>query len=1740
MRLIFAVVSLMAVAAFALHGEQQRSHGVESREVQKFRSGQEYRYQLDTQISSGFATVSDQHAMTRLQAQVFLQFQSERSVAMRMEDIIMGTLNRDVQEPEKVQPMEMFKKVQAEDKHLELLSMPVQFDYVEGIIENIRFHQDDKSWSKNIKRSVLNMLQANLKKRTGLVNLEAIEKEYQDQENMPASENKMFTLPEMTLEGECQITYSINKMSPHNKYNRYSEDNEEDVRMFNVTKSVDFKRCKKIADIRFGPKIEKSCDKCNVEKFEERKLDRTTVIRQVFIGTPENFGLQKVEMVSHYMFKMINAEEQRPMRTIVAGELTYVEAQEARQSRKTETQNMGKEEKLIYSIEWDTEEKRFYMYGDEEFPTYSPFKVVSNKVNQIEKLISKLVNLWSDKVNGIESEATVTFTRIVELTRMCTVEELKQVYSKISRGSEKLSETEQIKAEDIFTDAMSQAGTRNTIQVLVEKILRNEIESTRAVRAITNLKGVPAPSEKQVEILLRLCNSEVAARSQPLKQTCWLTTGAIVGELCNKEITREDGFERNMPKPICHREQKQKFVKAIMDSFRKTDTRYEKILALKALGNAGLDESTMEIEKIIRDIREDPMVRMQAIDSLRRLRAQMPKRIQRILMPVFQNVRERPEIRMAAVSMILSTIPEKQMLDQIGYTLLKEPSRQVKSYVYTAMKHLSTSPVEMEKKLSKHLQALLNLADISEETEKELIRGSRFYRIPFYSQKNQEGLLAELESMVGPDNYLPKQLSARFDALFSGILEKNGMELRLNQENLENWYHKIYESMIEQYSYGSRKQSELRANRRSNQQGSGSSSEEDQERVNSMYSSLNIKKRNRDQFWKVDSDDTTGVEPYGMLSFRYADVDYAILPLEEEILPESVKRIIVSGEKPTMRDFEDLVKVFQGKHFRLQAAFHLLESSVKIPTSMGMPVRMIHLLPVLASVDGHIKAKLSGSEVTIDTNVHPLLTATHLKRVEVWCPIVMTGAETSQTVELNLPMNSILKIESESKKAATWTIKVPETKTQLFGFHSLPHTFVAEQDRTTQLPRMAMVKRIENQRLQYQQRSIDTTYGAQSLGLPLKISGDVHMPRDITSYKKIINTLLTSENHIHAVFVPKSESPKEIVLAIDGQAFIPHSESSTYHRQLKGFYGKAKFDDEYERHFEESDEQEDDESRLNSFLDNYEPRKMYKHQARIQLKTVGGSIERFGKLEVEAACDERVKYCNAKMALKRSPLHEEDREWEMNTKIQTLYPEYVSDIQELSSQNMKQKKFVAQIESEWGSDRKQSINVHINGEQFQPKQWIQKMSSLSRQGDYKSEEQMKLKIAFLNKFDISAEYKIQPWTQNMFNQYFTGLKAWEFWSTQVQPQHGRDGYVLATLVIDPITHEHVNMTVKTPSERVLIDSIRLPGKFKPFELVRQSGSSSSRANSFMDVVRSYSSSARPECKVDGRQIQTFDEVTVKAPLTKCYSVLAKDCSSQTPRFAVLMKKLSGEDKKIKVITGKQIIEVQPDNKGKLIVKINGDRVEDQQELLDYGIECNGNMIHIDTRDVTVRFNGQKAWIKLAQTHKNTQCGLCGHYNDDSEDVFRMANNENTQDMKEFHRSYSVMDDECREDFEETHRRERYERMNMDDEYQYQQDRQQDREQENKENQKPFEKTDVVEYNQKVCFSQKPVKECPRGTQASEEKEQKTKYICLQRSSSEARQLLREARRNPKAILELPEQNPSYTETMQIPVRCQGF
>ena len=100
MKLLFAVVSLWAVAVFALQGERARYRfsEVDERDVEPFRSGQTYKYRLDSQISSGMASVSEQHAVTRLQAEALFHFQSERLVSLKLNDVIVGTTNQEVRE----------------------------------------------------------------------------------------------------------------------------------------------------------------------------------------------------------------------------------------------------------------------------------------------------------------------------------------------------------------------------------------------------------------------------------------------------------------------------------------------------------------------------------------------------------------------------------------------------------------------------------------------------------------------------------------------------------------------------------------------------------------------------------------------------------------------------------------------------------------------------------------------------------------------------------------------------------------------------------------------------------------------------------------------------------------------------------------------------------------------------------------------------------------------------------------------------------------------------------------------------------------------------------------------------------------------------------------------------------------------------------------------------------------------------------------------------------------------------------------------------------------------------------------------------------------------------------------------------------------------------------------------------------------------------------------------------------
>jgi len=291
-------VTALVLVGLALGNQQSRQQQQQLQQqygnanAKPFQAGYEYTFTYNGQISTGLkdgqsaSSEPQQQASTRIQTQCKIQFQSNRHATLRLEQIRIGYLNQLVQNPQQVKPMGMFEQKQIESEKREELQLPTQFSYVDGVVERIEFHPEDSTWSKNIKRAVLNMIQLNLKRNNAQGSRQTEEVNAGQKEQQQANFNGMddqqqqglqqasaifaqnsFTIPEMTIEGECQTTYTVNKNqnqqqqqqdgSSSSESNENNEEREQQQQSsscpncFNVTKSIDFKKCNKIADVAF-------------------------------------------------------------------------------------------------------------------------------------------------------------------------------------------------------------------------------------------------------------------------------------------------------------------------------------------------------------------------------------------------------------------------------------------------------------------------------------------------------------------------------------------------------------------------------------------------------------------------------------------------------------------------------------------------------------------------------------------------------------------------------------------------------------------------------------------------------------------------------------------------------------------------------------------------------------------------------------------------------------------------------------------------------------------------------------------------------------------------------------------------------------------------------------------------------------------------------------------------------------------------------------------------------------------------------------------------------------------------------------------------------------------------------------------------------------------------------------------------------------------------------------------------
>jgi hypothetical protein len=1764
-------LSALAVANIRIPSRQWLEEVVPerySREIRDstFRSGREYKFVYDGQLATGIPGSSQQHSAIRMQSVCVLQFESSEMVTMKMTHIRIGKLNSRLPNPKKMIPFTACEEVHIDQELLRKLTAPVQFNYNKGMISQVRFDESEVPWSANIKRGVMNMLQVNLQKQNKIDTVEINE----FSNDMDVTRNNKFEsygVLEKTLEGECDTYYTMTSQ-PCRRCDLNTP-------VLNVTKSINFEKCKRRPHIKYNYRFQELCPSCE-KKFndEEKVLKSTTVSRYNITGDSSKFMIESCKVDSHYTVVPYD-EQENVVATYVKQKLHLVKTGPIETQIRQLTNPIESDTNMIYTPDWDIYKERFFMQGDEEFGRVTPYSEIENKVQFFKGILTKLCNYIQREV---EQEAPRQFARMVKFMRMLKREELEEIHEKFYTNTPSdFTPEDQKKIKDMLVDGIAMCGTVHCVEHLVEKIKQRQIHPIRGALAIKKLVEIRTVSERMINKMMELGEHEVCKRNPFLKQSVWLTCGSMINAMCapnEDKLAREFKQSQMVNNKMCPRELKEKYVQILFRKFKDADTTNKKVLYLKSISNCGLDLSVFELEKIISNTGSNSpystLIRKQAVQALRKLVSQMPRKIQRICLPIILNKYENTDMRIMCFYTMMQTQPSRPILDQITKKMVHERSRQLVSFVYTTMMTLANSTDPCEQRIAQDLKLSLRLGE--RVPFSQLYYMSRYIQKRWYSREDNIGMGLDFAVLMSNTTYLPKHLSTSLHANILGQWSKYLLTLGLEQVGGEKW---LYDFLFENRD-------------------TLTDLEQIVQNPRDIYNNVG-KRELKSLLQKLKITSRRGLQqtsdPFVMAYMKYKNMEYGYVPLSPELLNNFFGDF-------DQRQFMDYLR--SGYQMKYYMGTFLHEMSRKIPTSMGIPIRFSFTIPTVAKLTGEIRT----TDNKLMLNLRPSMATTMVAKIEAWCPIVNSGLKVLKQAKVYCPIECDMEFDRDNRGTLKLTYKPQDQKYDLLKITTRPVTYTRQWPKTLtqwEEPKEKTIVREEWNRVQ----KFDEDFGEKSLGVNFRLHGYWHR----IPFKSVPGTpcsTLSGPNKLRLTVEPGYQMPEKVVVKMSGDFWRSVEDVDSMTPSFESFY-KSQMERDY------FDTEDDYESYYNSKLDNlpeifkskstnpvkkmsqfyksYSAKKPMKTSLKVDIETQGSSIKRRCTIESQLKCGQKMRYCQFLMNVERTPIPERESEpWKFLLKSETLYPDTPYTISDVLG-----KKVICNVEAKWGPSsqpERRFCNVRIQGQHSKKhmdlilnnKKYRMCLSTNMREECKRmfspvSQYEDILKASSLNKFKIDVDYDLPVWMINATNKLYRTLKHKYFWQTDVNQINVRnpEKKIRCSLTLDPTSFQYLNVTVKTPEETCRIMDIPLPIPVRPMNIKRHSSPVKSLPEMWTSLSSEYS---MPMCKVNSERIETFDGVRYRVPFTDCYSVLAKDCSDE-PRFAVLIKKRSGstEQKKLKIVTEshKIVINKRENVEDRFQVTVNGDEYTptELEPIVENGrvvLRCEkvGSYLKITlpVAGIKVYFDGYAANIKMSRKYQNVQCGLCGHFDNEPDNEFLSADmNDLFDDLKGFHRSYLHTDDtneNCQvddsvfnnmdnykykwDDFDREQQRDSFYRMNNYVDYDQDRDSQESDNQEidfgyllnDNVEQRPIDRTKVIEHGHELCFSKVPVPKCPRHTYPlTYEQPKKVVYCCLPRDDPQAEVYYRQSRRH-RVVQEVSDLPSSFTETELIPESCTTY
>jgi hypothetical protein len=756
------------------------------------------------------------------------------------------------------------------------------------------------------------------------------------------------------------------------------------------------------------------------------------------------------------------------------------------------------------------------------------------------------------------------------------------------------------------------------------------------------------------------------------------------------------------------------------------------------------------------------------------------------------------------------------------------------------------------------------------------------------------------------------------------------------------------------------------------------------------------------------------------------------------------------------------------------------------------------------------------------------MVVTMITDVECMTPIGDTGVKVIARVKAFTPIDA--RVETDFRRNEIEDIKVivktPTTRRDLLVLETRPVTYTRHWPRT-----ISTWEEPEEKTIMGEELNRATTYqrclGRETLGLELCVRGHVHR----TPAKSVVGTPFTplsGPNKIVITCEPGQDVPEEIKLNFNANMWEQGSES------MKSGLTKNDFS-------RESQEDSNERSGEAEYKD-YEVRKPVRNTLRMEAEARSRKVS----VELVHHYDPTERYSKVSAKINRSPVPSIPEPWTGCFNAEMMLPKKPYKVSEVDD-----KEIVGNAKFTWGARSCESdnlISLKIKGEQSK-----EQIEYYNRDPEYQmyencndqslcspiSQKEYLNEISPLLKYTVDLEYRNVPIVvKNITNKAYLCLKNYYFWQTDIAQILVRnpEDKIKAVIRIDPMTLQRVNVTIKTPTENATMKDLPLPMRFAPIN-PKSSSQWWSTDSGFTDV-----------CHVSSNKVQTFDDVEYRVPMSTCYAVLAKDCSSES-NFAILMKKVrdGSEMKEVKIVTPykKFILRPTSESSDSVRVEVNGQTYnpEENQEIREHNhvvarIQKEGPYVKVVLPEsgVKVYFDGYACNIKLSKMYQNQQCGLCGHYDEEHTDEFRTADFTETDDVREFYKSYIIKDSQCTmpedskicddSECEYTPHWETNDKIESEDELLT--------------SEKPSYRTKIVESGDQLCFSTVPLPLCaPHSYPEKFGTEKKVNYVCFDRDEHRTEMYERKVR-NDDEVLDLKNVTPSFNRVEKVVEKCSAY